>query len=1218
MKARHLLLLLLVASASHAVIPGTAAATSTIDGVSCITSSNCVGVGSSDASGQTSAQVFNWNGSAWSSSTTPGPSEAVLGELAGVSCRSASDCMAVGKYVDASDIDQPLAMRWNGSTWAVTSIPMPSGTPIGNLAAVSCAPSSAKCKAAGGYVDQAGSKQPLALRWDGSAWTAETLPLPAGGKSGEVFGLACKTEAFCQAVGSYVAAGGETLPFAARWNGTQWAVGSVSVPAGATYGSLSGVSCDSTTSCAAIGTFVNSSGISQPLGAKWNGTIWSNTVIPVPSGATSSGLSGVSCVAANGCSAVGSYEVGSDVFPLEVWWNGTNWSQEPIDAETYGAVATELRAVSCLSSTACHATGSITYGHAATPRGLAYRYDGTAWVVTESGDYQRTWSAFDELGGVVQDVADNRADVSCASATSCVRVGSFTHDEVETGRARIWNGSTWSTTSLASPSGATETALRGVKCLSTTDCRAVGSYVDSAGVRKTLAMAWNGTSWSVVTTPDPAGATSSELTAISCTSTAFCRAVGSYLDFAGIRKTLAMGWNGASWSIATTPNPSGANSSELRSVTCLSTVFCFAVGDYANSSGEPRSQAMRFDGTSWASVPTTDIAGATASELLDVHCSSASACLAVGEYASPGAGGALTMAFQLSGSSWSGSAGKLAVPAGSSASALSSLSCTSATACVAVGTVAMGSRAPTELAESFNGAAWAKTDPEKFVAAWNGVSCRSTDPCVAVGSSIVGETRTPRAARITANGWEEMTLPSLSQATLLDVSCTGAAECTAVGSQGASALSLAARWNGSLWSTQTTPNPAGGSSVALNGVSCPAASMCMAAGGFANSTKPINPLIERWNGTSWTIETAPTPSGAAQAWFEGISCASATQCTAVGNFQDSTGVRHGLIERWDGTSWAIQTPPEPVGATRVDLNGVSCKGASCTAVGAYWTSTGRHTHVLRWNGSSWSIQASPNPETSSANTLTDVSCFTSNRCLASGVSAPTATAPDPYPMAMGWDGTAWSLESMPVSRGATTGALNDTSCTAAADCVAVGAASAGAGAYSETFSTRSIEPTPPPAEATAIPSGDEFVLTPEQEADAITILKEDPEFQAALGGAGFSAEVIPWLETTGGGSDVLIGAVVDVTLTASRASWGEWWSWPTAGYEEFYESGTYSPGAVDASASAVSELSANLDAVLDVSGQFLDGAMVHLQPMEGPNVTITVAPYESKDPSSGA
>ncbi len=66
---------------------------------------------------------------------------------------------------------------------------------------------------------------------------------------------------------------------------------------------------------------------------------------------------------------------------------------------------------------------------------------------------------------------------------------------------------------------------------------------------------------------------------------------------------------------------------------------------------------------------------------------------------------------------------------------------------------------------------------------------------------------------------------------------------TTVAAAGASAAVAAA----SGWSIQTTPNPAGGSNSILNGVSCTSASACTAVGNYSNGTATVT-LAERWNG----------------------------------------------------------------------------------------------------------------------------------------------------------------------------------------------------------------------------------------------------------------------------------------------------------------------------------------------------------------------------------
>jgi hypothetical protein len=52
------------------------------------------------------------------------------------------------------------------------------------------------------------------------------------------------------------------------------------------------------------------------------------------------------------------------------------------------------------------------------------------------------------------------------------------------------------------------------------------------------------------------------------------------------------------------------------------------------------------------------------------------------------------------------------------------------------------------------------------------------------------------------------------------------------------------------------------------------------------------------------------------------------------HFYNSTGVQVTLAEVWDGSRWAIQPTPNPVGAGASVLLGVSCTSpGACTAVG---------------------------------------------------------------------------------------------------------------------------------------------------------------------------------------------------------------------------------------------------------------------------------------------
>src|SRR5262249_36515521 len=129
-----------------------------------------------------------------------------------------------------------------------------------------------------------------------------------------------------------------------------------------------------------------------------------------------------------------------------------------------------------------------------------------------------------------------------------------------------------------------------------------GNYTES-GTVKTLAETWNGTSWSIATTPNPASATSSQLNSVACTSASLCSAVGNYTK-SGTVKPLAATWNGTSSSIPTTSNLFGEKDTVLLDISCLSSTLCIAVGYTVNSKSEKQVMAERFFNTLWG--PVTD------------------------------------------------------------------------------------------------------------------------------------------------------------------------------------------------------------------------------------------------------------------------------------------------------------------------------------------------------------------------------------------------------------------------------------------------------------------------------------------------------------------------------------------------------------------------------------------------------------------------------------
>ncbi|MGA2210704.1 MAG: hypothetical protein ABSH30_13810 [Acidimicrobiales bacterium] len=640
------------------------------------------------------------------------------------------------------------------------------------------------------------------------------------------------------------------------------------------------------------------------------------------------------------------------------------------------------------------------------------------------------------------------ASESCSAANACTAVGDYVDSSgIEVNLAEAWNGKSWSVKKLPKLPGAEISELSGVSCTSTGTCTAVGQYVDSSGVDVTLAEFWDGSSWSIQATPNPAGAQGSGLFSVSCTSAGACTAVGIYVDSSGVEVTLAEAWDGASWSIQTTPNPAGSQESALSAVSCTSAGTCTAVEGAVDASGVTVTLAEFWDGSSWSIQATPNPSGAQASALYGVSCTSTGTCTAVG-ISIDSSGVEVTLAEEWDGASWSIQA--TPNPAGALDAILSSVSCTSASACTAVGQYTASSLVHGTLAEAWDGISWSvQATPNPADAQGSllaGVACTSANACTAVGISLNSSGVEVSLAEVwKANSWSIKTTPNpagVEYSFLLGVSCTGASACVAVGlnlKDSDVEVPLAESWNGKSWTVQATPNPAGAQeSATLSGVSCTAANACTAVGEYTNGSGVTVTLAESWDGTSWSIQATPNPSGAEGSSLSGVSCTGASSCTAVGDYSDGSGGEETLVEAWDGTSWSIQATPNPSGAQESGLSGVSCTLASaCTAVGSSTDSSDNQTTLAEsWDGGSWSIEATPNPSGAEGSSLSGVSCTTAGACTAVGGS--TDGSDDLTTLAESWDGGSWSIEATPNPAGAQESSLSGVSCTTAGACTAVG------------------------------------------------------------------------------------------------------------------------------------------------------------------------------------
>ena len=356
-----------------------------------------------------------------------------------------------------------------------------------------------------------------------------------------------------------------------------------------------------------------------------------------------------------------------------------------------------------------------------------------------------------------------------------------------------------------------------------------------------------------------------------------------------------------------------------------------------------------------------------------------------------------------------------------------------------------------------------------------GVSCPSAAACTAVGGGFSAKQQVPRNIALTWNGsrWSAASVPDPAGAAysiLKDVSCASASTCIAVGDDSSGTVGVAR--SGTRWSVLSTVNPPTAESSQLHSVSCRSATACTAVGWYeqiVGSALRAFSLAETWNGKTWSIQPTPNVGGGASTYLTGVSCTSATACTAAGHSaKGNNGISRPLAEAWNGKTWSIQATPNPAGAISSSLARVSCASATmCIAVGGSNNASNGRPLAEAWNGKTWSIQATPRLSSADA-FFAGVSCTSAVACTAAGVGqGPSdevtgAFWPSGGSRAMGsgglpperwsappgqqgggtlaeaWHGKNWSVQPTPNPAGSGGTFFEGVSCSSAAACTAIG------------------------------------------------------------------------------------------------------------------------------------------------------------------------------------
>jgi hypothetical protein len=322
------------------------------------------------------------------------------------------------------------------------------------------------------------------------------------------------------------------------------------------------------------------------------------------------------------------------------------------------------------------------------------------------------------------------------------------------------------------------------------------------------------------------------------------------------------------------------------------------------------------------------------------------------------------------------------------------------------------------------------------------VSCVSADFCMAVGTRETqpGDNTTPAAMIWNGERWRDTGVSRLKGTTdswLESVSCASVSYCEAVGIyDGAEDFTypFAETWNGKAWTAAALPRL--GPHVGGDRVSCAAVRRCLV--GFASNPMPKTGQLfaDSLTGATWTLHALNPPKGSGWAAFVGVSCLSATHCVLLADVEGPRTTE--LFVTWNGRAFTAMKTVAPFPAL---FEGLSCASAKdCLAVGTWFTGPRDLGYFALWNGSTWRGARVPQLKAAVVLSPLDVSCPAPGTCVMVGYQRLPAGGYPNTPVAESYNGKSWTRMSVPVLAGYSGADLNAVSCLSATRCVTVGVA----------------------------------------------------------------------------------------------------------------------------------------------------------------------------------
>jgi hypothetical protein len=432
-------------------------------------------------------------------------------------------------------------VRW-GTAMEVRGLPTHNLLFGSDLFSVSCA-SAGNCSAGGNYALNARRSQAFVVderngQW-GKALTVPGLTSRDASENTQVYVMSCSSAGNCSAGGSYALTNNRTFIFVVDETNGVWgrAIDLHGAPKNDSSGGgfMTSISCPSAGNCSAGGIWpvASSSKVSGAFVVDETNGVWGKVLEltgPAAFNHNGAGVDALSCASAGNCSAGGNYPKsfdGPDTPSFVV--NETNgvWGivRKIPGLDGLNVGVSEFRSLSCGAPGYCSAVGQYQEKSGVT----------RAFIVNES---KRVWGSAFNVPGLEKLNGRHMSSlttISCASRGSCAAGGYYGRGDHQSAfivneKSGKW-GAPIAIPGLGTLNKGHTSTMQTISCVSVGNCGASGSYTDAAGDTESFLVNETSGTWGSATPVEglkSLKAIGTSVLSISCATSSFCSAVGSF------------------------------------------------------------------------------------------------------------------------------------------------------------------------------------------------------------------------------------------------------------------------------------------------------------------------------------------------------------------------------------------------------------------------------------------------------------------------------------------------------------------------------------------------------------------------------------------------------------------------------------------------------------------------------------------------------------------